>query len=293
MELSCCDYSFPAVGHGAAFQIIRALGFRRVDLGISVSNGTYLTPSDVLERGHDLVKSVSSALEAAELDVSDLFVILGNDYYEYAVNSPDPAQAAEGRHAFGQCAYFAKAIGAPGITILPGVFWPDEAPAASIRRAEDELRWRVQSAQKHGLALSVEPHVGSIVESPGAAEELVHRVSGLQLTTDCSHFVCQGYVTRDVQRLIGLSRHFHARQAAKGWLQAPSRQGTVDFEWLVRQCQSIGYEGDVSTEYVWVPTIDEIANVAEVDTLAETALLARDLRRLVTTNPGQQPYAQA
>ena len=44
-----------------------------------------------------------------------------------------------------------------------------------------ELQWRVDQAGKHGIELSVEGHIGSIVDTPDKLMQLVDRTPGLKL----------------------------------------------------------------------------------------------------------------
>src|SRR5207245_2230932 len=142
-------------------------------------------------------------------------------------------------------------VGAKGITLLPGVIWPELGHERSFELAVTGLRELVPIANDRGLRLSIEAHVESVAESPELARRLCDAVAGLRLTLDYSHFLTLGYSPSDVHALLPLAGHFHARQAAPGRLQASAKDGTLNFPDLVGRLTALGYDGDVCLEYTW------------------------------------------
>jgi sugar phosphate isomerase/epimerase len=144
----------------------------------------------------------------------------------------------------------------------------------SLARSADELTWRAEEAQRAGIVYSVECHLESIAPSPATARQLIEMSPGLSLTLDYTHFIQQGYSQDVCESLVPYARHFHARAAAAGRLQAPMKANVIDFARALRALEQAGYHGYIGVEYVWT----EWKNTNEVDNLSETILLRDHLR---------------
>jgi sugar phosphate isomerase/epimerase len=194
------------------------------------------------------------------------------------VNTRTAPERAEARGQFEALVQFAVELRAPGITILPGERWDDD-PEGALAVAAEELGWRAKRAASEGLGLSFEPHAVSNVRTPDAVLALLARAPGVMLTLDYSHFVSLELAEEAVDVLLPYARHFQARQAAPGHLQATAKTGIIDFPRLVRALQAQGYRGWFGLEYTWNNWMDE------VDTIAQTALL-RDVARAAFAEAG-------
>jgi sugar phosphate isomerase/epimerase len=163
----------------------------------------------------------------------------------------------------------AARLRSPGMTILPGIDWEGESHEASLERAADELGRRVSEARERSVRLSIEPHLGSVASTPERALDLLERAPGLELTLDYSHFVYQDIPQDEIDPLVPHARHFHARGARPGRMQAPLKESVVDFERMLDLADRAGYDGYVGLEYVWL----DWEHCNECDNLAETILL--------------------
>ena len=273
MRLSCTDSTFPKLSHRAALSVIADLGIPCVDLCVfGVDGHHFIRPEAVVSDSVEAALDARRRVEDAGLVVCDVFVVLGGDFAALAVNHPDEAQRRESRQQCLRMFEFAAAAGAPGVTLLPGIAWPGEDPNVSRHRAADELQWRATRAATHGLQLSIEAHVESIVETPDQVLELLASAPGVRLTLDPGHFVYQGFTDSDVDVLIPFARHVQARQAAPGLLQTRLDDGTIDFVRFLHKLEAAGYSGCFGLEYQW----DDWLECNRVDCIAETACL-RDL----------------
>jgi sugar phosphate isomerase/epimerase len=169
-----------------------------------------------------------------------------------AVNHPDSATREDSFQLFRRITEYARLAGATGLTINPGVRFPDEALGASIKRSALELRRRLDFAGSLGIALSVEGGVGTNTLTPEALLHLVDATPGLQVTLDYSHFVYQGFDERRVDPLLEHCRHLHCRGGAPGKMQTTFAENTIDYDSAMIGLQRHGFEGYVSLEYVWV-----------------------------------------
>jgi sugar phosphate isomerase/epimerase len=162
-RLSCAHSAFPRLSLAGSLDVIRDLHFRAVDVCV-FAGYEHLPPDAVVA---DPAAYADATLELLEgLSVSDVFVIFGTEFSTLAVNHPDPTVRAESFEAFQQVLDFALRIGSPGITVLPGVGFDGVVAERSRRLAAEELERRREVAGEAGLRLSVEPHVGSIAETP-------------------------------------------------------------------------------------------------------------------------------
>jgi sugar phosphate isomerase/epimerase len=270
-RLSCADSAFPKLSHHAALMVIRDLEFPAVD--ICVFAGFEHTPPDAVAGDPAAAAdSVRRRLERLELKVSDVFAILGTSFDALAVNHPDAGVRQESFECFERIAEFAARIGSPGMTILPGVTCQGVPLAESLSLAGAELQRRAVRARELGLRLSIEPHYGSLAETPARALELLDQAPDLALTLDYSHFVFQGISQANVDMLIPSARHLHLRQAAPGVMQARAREGTIDFRRLIAALGDSGYDGALAVEY----QCEEWLECRRVDCISETAEL-RDI----------------
>jgi sugar phosphate isomerase/epimerase len=270
--LACADFTFPLLEHDAALDLIAALGFQGVDLGL-FEGRSHLVPSrefaDVARSGGDLRRK----LDDRGLRAADVF-IQSSDFREYAINHPNAERRAVARDLFERALEYAAVLDAPHVTALPGVDFPEEPLVDSLQRCSEELAWRVERARDAGITFSVEAHVGSVVPEPKAAAALVERTPGLTLTLDYTHFTRQGMPDAEIEPLVQHASHFHVRGAREGRLQASFKDNTIDYARVLAVMDEVGYAGYLGVEYVW----QEWEQCNEVDNISETALFRDFLR---------------
>ena len=273
MRLSCPDYTWPSLPHAAALDLIKALEFSAVDLGF-MAGRSHIRPEAVAADPAAAGERVRGQLEQRGLAVADVFAIPAADFQSRAVNNPDPAARAESLEFFGHAVQFARAVGAPGLTTLPGVVFPGDLLGDALARSADGLRHRVDMAARAGLALSVEPHAESLIDTPDKTRQLLDLVPGLQLTLDHAHYVYGGARQADIDALLGWARHLQCRPGRPGQLQVRVAEDAIDFENVVALLLAQGYEGSLAVEYVWQDWLD----CNRIDTVGETALMRDRLR---------------
>lgn len=277
MEFTCTSFSFPLLTFADAARVIALAGIPNLDVGAH-EGGCHLQPSRVEADPRVAIEEIRRATGEAGLGVRDFFPTFGHGFRDRPVNTLDSAAREANRRRFRAIVEVSRAIGASGVTLLPGVIWEEVGPDRSFAQSVAELRQLVPIAQDAGLRLSVECHLESVAESPARALELIQAVPGLTLTLDYSHFIANGYRPEDVHPLVPHAGHFHARQAHQGALQANHRDGTLDFPDIVRRLRGTGYAGDLCLEYTW----QDWRGANNVDVLSETILLRDHLRRALT-----------
>ncbi|RSN11428.1 hypothetical protein DMB42_12590 [Nonomuraea sp. WAC 01424] len=268
MKLACSDYTFPLLDHETACALIASLGFAGINIGVWGST-TQLRADEVAAAPSTHGRQVAERLARHGLLPADVFLMADPDFSVLAVNHPDPEERARSRERFQRWIEFADAVGASGLTILPGLDFDGVAHEDSLSRAAEDLAVRVQAAREAGLEVSAEPHAGSIVAAPDDTRRLAELCPGLGLTLDHSHFVMQGYAVPELDPVFGRVRNLHARGARPGRLQVGMKENEIDYEHVVGGLRDAGFDGFLITEYMWI----DQARCDECDTLSETILM--------------------
>lgn len=274
-RFSCTSLSFPTLSLEGAAQVVAALGIANIDVCVS-ENERRVDIRRVLSGPEQAAQEDRAVCNRAGLGIVDVFCVLGRDRYDRPINTLDSEVRAENRGRMAAMIRYASALGASGLTILPGLEWPEQQDDGFHLSCE-ELVLYVRLAGDAGLRLSVEPHAGSIISTPAAAARMAEYVPGLSLTLDYSHFLASGFDQRDVHPLASHAGHFHARQAAPGRLQVKQREGALHFEEILGYLRRSGYRGAICIEYVYEPQ----RGLDNVDVVSETVLLHRHLQELV------------
>ena len=272
-KLACADFAFPLLAHDKVLDLIALLDFEGVDVGL-FEGRSHLWPSRVFEDVRGSARELGQQLRDRGLEPADIFLQTAPDFVSVAPNHPDPAIRRHARDWFARAVEFAAEAGARHVTALPGVEFEGVPAPENFKLCCDELAWRVEAARAQGITFSVEAHVGSIAPTPGAAAELVRSVPGLTLSLDYTHFTRSGVPDAEVEPLIALASHFHARCSRPGRLQASFAENVIDYGRVLDVMRQVGYSGFVGVEYVWI----DWEHCNEVDNLSETILLRDHLR---------------
>ncbi|GAC1328517.1 MAG: hypothetical protein NVSMB22_20380 [Chloroflexota bacterium] len=273
MKLACADFTWPLLSHQNVLRFIGMLDIEAVDLGI-FGGRSHVRPEIVRPDLPTWSGILGERLAQAGLELADFFFQPAVDFATMAVNHPDPGQQEEAAAAFRDMLDMARRLGAPGMTMLPGVRFGDEPWEQSLRRSSEGLKWRLEEAARQGIRLSVEGHLGSIVDTPDKVAQLVDMTPGLELTLDYAHFTYQGIGDREVETLLAHARHFHCRGAAKGRLQTSFAENTIDYGRVIDRMLETGYDGYFAIEYVWQDWEDMNKNENTCETI-----LFRDFAR--------------
>ena len=273
-RFACADFTFPLLSHDQALDLIAMLGFEGVDIGL-FEGRSHLQPSGEFRNVRKSARALGRKLTDRGLEPADIFLQTAPEFVSLAPNHPDPRRRARARRLFMQTLEYAAECGGKHVSALPGVYFPEEARAASFGRACEELVWRCEQARGAGITFSVEAHVGSVAPVPKDALRLLRGTPGLTLTLDYTHFIRRGIPDAEVEPLIAHASHFHARGARKGRLEAPLKENTIDYARVVRVMKKSGYRGYIGIEYVWI----DWEHCNEVDNLSEIILLRDFIRK--------------
>lgn len=271
-KLSCADFSFPLLSHEGAVRVISLLGLRGVDIGLFAGR-SHLRPEKELKRPQKNGAALRVRLDKQGLAASDIFLQVHDNFADFAVNHPEGKRREFARQQFLKTLDYAASAGSKHVSILPGVVFPNEGRATSLARAAEELAWRVEQAASMKLTVGIEPHVGSIVDTPALAMNLAGLVPGLGFTLDYAHFTRAGIPDAEIEPLCARATHFHARCARHGRLQSSFKENTIGFAAALRALNQNRFRGWIAIEYVWI----DWEHCNEVDVLSESILLSRHL----------------
>jgi sugar phosphate isomerase/epimerase len=226
------------------------LGFEGIDLGI-FGNRSHVRPEMVRQDPSYWCGVLQERLAQSGLELADFFYQAWTDFETMAPNHPDPRQQEDSAALFRDMLELARRLGAPGMTVLPGTLFGDEPWEKSVRRSGETLQRRLDEAQRAGLRLSIEGHLGSHVDTPEKLAHLLDLAPGLELTLDYSHFTTQGIPDAEVEPLLTRTRHFHCRGSAPGRFQTTFEENTVNYRRVIERMHQIGYDGYFAIEYVY------------------------------------------
>jgi sugar phosphate isomerase/epimerase len=272
LKLSCPDFSFPLLPHNAALKVTALVGCRGADIGLFAGR-SHLRPETQLRHPARTGAALCRRLAREGLVAADVFLQLDKNFTDCAVNHPDAAPRQFARRQFLRTLDYAAAAGSEHITILPGVVFKTESRTKSLTRAADELLWRVEQAAAMKLTVGIEPHLGSIADTPERALELAARAPRLGFTLDYAHFIRAGISDSRIEPLAARATHFHARCARKGRLQCSLKENAIDFSRALKTLNQYRFHGWIALEYVWI----DWEHCNEVDVLSETIQLAGHL----------------
>lgn len=256
------------LGHDRALSVIALLGLRGVDIGLFEGHD-HLKPSRELARPARNGGLLKRQLDAHGLRAADLFLQLNASFADCALNHPDPNRRAFARESFERTLDYAVAAESDHLTLLPGTTFEGELRSASLSRSAEELAWRVELAKSAKVRVAVEPHVGSLIDTPRRALALAGQVAGLGFTLDYAHFKRAGFEDSAIEPLTARATHVHARSARPGRLQSSLNWNAIGFKQMLAALHRQGFGGWIALEYVWI----EWEHCNEVDVLSESIKL--------------------
>ncbi len=233
MFVACSTLCFSRHPFPKALATIAELGFTKVDVAIH-ERGPHLRPSEVAADVHGIAQQFrfGPGLVPAAFDVM--------------IDAPTEDACLDQLHAICQVARLAAV---PVVTV-------PASPASSGQDAEiKRLKRQVAVAEQEGIILSVATRMGSLTEDPDVAVEMCHRVPGLGLTLDPSHYIAGPHQGRDFEQVYPFVRHVHLRDTGRGPNQFQVRvgQGEVEYGRIIALLARQNYERILSIEIRDIP----------------------------------------
>lgn len=269
LEFSCHAWALNDLTLTEALGTIARLGFRYVDLG----TGAHLNPVKAIADPRRIAADIVGDLRVFNLKLADVYVVLPH------ISSSDESLRREDINQFKALLVVLKSLGTSGVTLAPGVAQPNDPEAYT--RTIDALREMTQAAMQPAsggqppigeLAVSIEPQINSMAQTPDDALAMLMDVPGLKLTVDWAQFVQQGITTNAIVKLLPQTRHVHLRQTIKGKPQTAASAGSIDLPEVLRVLSEADYKGAVCIEYT------QMADTPGINPIREAVLLRDQLR---------------
>ena len=221
MFVACSTLCFAKYPLERALRVIGELEFSKVDVAIH-EQGPHLKPSEVAD---DVAQAAQRLRIGPGLVPAAFSVVIAADGAEHDRQLRAVCRLAR-------------------LTTVPLVTLP---PAASGTGPDDEVRRLThlsRLAEAEGVMLTLATLQGTLTENPETAVELCHRVPGLGLTLDPSHFIAGPQPPRNFDALFPYVRHVHLRDTGRGPNQFQVRvgQGEVEYGRIVAQLSRYHYD---------------------------------------------------
>ncbi len=147
------------------------MGIEGVDTGL-FEGRSHLQPSNEFEDLSKHSAKLRKKLKDRGLKPADIFLQTALDFVSLATNHPQKEKREKARDLFLKTLEYASICGAKHVTALPGVYFEGKSKDDSFKRCCEELAWLCEFAEKYGLLLSIEAHLGSIASNPKEAMNL-------------------------------------------------------------------------------------------------------------------------
>lgn len=147
------------------------------------------------------------------------------------------------REVFKGLCRFSKLLKVTQITI------PSSPVGAPYNTEVDRLKDFVAMATQEGIRVSIKTETGTLTQDPHTAVELCQAVKSLGLTLDPSYYLCHPSGKElDYDLLIPHTYHVHLRDSSESELQVLTGLGHIDYNRLIAQLQSVGFNRTLSID---------------------------------------------
>jgi len=165
------------------------------------------------------------------------------------------AEGAEHYRQFAACCRLAKATKVVTLTVPSGEL------GTPFNQEVEHLEQLVTIAESEGVRVAIKSQVGRLSEDPNTVIVLCDNVTGLGVTLDPSHYICNPVGSKNFDRLMKYTYHVHLRDSTKTQLQVRIGQGDVEYGRLVNMLKKAGYDRALS---VHVGELDDVEHMAEM-----------------------------
>ena len=244
MKLGYSTWGMPTVPVDVALAHLAALGFDGVELTVIPGYSTELNSLNKSER-----RRILKLLQKHGLDLP---AVAGHTSLMEEDASVHAANLERLKATIDLAVDWAGADGPPAIDTTAGS-QPDawESRKALLVERTQEL---AEYAQARGVMIAMEPHVGSIIDTPQKMVELIELVGlpNVKVNFDISHFNVMGYsIEESVSTLAPHAVHTHVKDEIG---LAPNHQflipgeGVFDYVTYLKAMERHGYTGYISAE---------------------------------------------
>ena len=182
LKLACADFTFPLLSHDQSLDLIATLGFEGVDIGLFQDRGHLQPSTELLGNPSRSARDLARKLSSRGLKLADMYLIPADNFNDLAPNHPVSNRRVRdaARAQFQKVVEYTLRVGeAPRSVACPAFIGKASRPRIRSSAHRRSSNGGADYAREHGIIYSVEPHVGSVISSPPAAEKLVQMTPGL------------------------------------------------------------------------------------------------------------------
>jgi sugar phosphate isomerase/epimerase len=223
--LACSSQCFAHYPLDKALKTIQELQFAKVDLVLDANTG-HLSFADIVadvNRCAQILRTSNMAFASFHLKIS-------------------PLDAETDRELLRAVCRLGRMLTVPLLTI-------PAAPLGSDLDAEvQRLTHLTRLAEAEGMILAVETHSQTVTADPETAAALCHRVPGLGLTLDPTHYLIGPHRTDCYEDLCSKVRHVRLRDSRGDQFQVRVGQGEIEYGKIINQLARHGYDRALSVD---------------------------------------------
>jgi len=249
VELGVFSRTYQPVGIDKIFAQIAHDGFQTIQFNFS-STGLSSLPKDYPEA---IVKGVMASAAQSGLTICALSGT-------YNMAHPEVARRQAGRVGFTNVVRAAQVMHVPLVTLCTGSrdatdMWkahPDNGSPAAWVALRGELDFALELADRHGIALGVEPEPGNVVGNAKDARRLLDEIEmpQLKIVMDAANLLPpesrtqQREVIAEAVNLLGADLALvHTKDVSPTGEAVAAGRGVVDFHNFLKGILSTGYRG--------------------------------------------------
>lgn len=233
------SWMFQELPMAERFGAARALGFQAVEIRLPYDHDPHMVAQALKDEGLTLVmfNAPPGDMEAGEYGLSGL-----------------PGREGEFRDGIATALDYATALKSRFIHVLAGIVPEDESPERCQAVYEENLAWAADTCAKAGVGILIEPI--NTFEKPGylltltcdarrTCERVGHSNLGIQFDFHNAQLM-EGNLTQALEENLDFIRHM---QVAGVPGRTPPNEGEMNYPYLFRLIDRLGYEGWVGCEY--------------------------------------------
>jgi sugar phosphate isomerase/epimerase len=271
IELAFSTNAYLNFSFAEAVRRLAGIGYSGVEIMADVPHAW---PAFLLEEQKQGIRDSLAQHNLAISNINSFMMHAVNDhrqrYWHPSWIEPDPNYRRVRIDHTCRALKLAKELGARCITTEPG--GPVEKGSswgAALKLFVESLRPAIETAEREGVLLLVEPEPGLLIETAEQFQEFMQHMDSpaVGLNFDIGHSYCVGDEPAGaIRKLAPFIRHFHLEDIAATRVHQHliPGDGAIDFRSTLQAIREIGYDG-------WI-TIELYPYVEDPDTAARTAL---------------------
>lgn len=251
IKLGCCSFNFIGLNLEQSLRTIRGMGIHNADIGVMGADA-HVNQLQAAAQPQEVGTQLKKLAQEIEINLNEFFVVeVHINDQPIRPNHPDAPLRRQALDAFARLCQCARIAGCTSVMGVPGSPEQGLEDEKGWALAVDMLSQMVHIAGSEGLAFHIEPHSGSIAQTPDSALRLAQEVEGLRFTLDYAHFQGQDIPQEAVKPLQAYAGVLHGKPCTQGLGKTLVHEMGIDFKTIVAELLERQWEGVISMECIW------------------------------------------